>query len=83
MTTNIIEIIYNIIQLTYKETEVKPTKLFIGYILLQALNHEIMAESRYATMTSLHERGQTFMDLEIITKDQFGNDLPITYIGVV
>jgi hypothetical protein len=83
MTTDIIEIIYNIIQLTYKETEVKPTKLFIGYILLQALNHEIMAESRYATMTSLHEKGQIFMDLEIITKDQFGNDLPITYIGVV
>lgn len=81
--TDIIEIIYNIIQLTYKETEVKPTKLFIGYILLQALNHEIMAYNRHATMTSLHERGQTFMDLEIITKDQFGNDLPITYIGVV
>lgn len=81
MTTNTIEIIYSIIQLTYKETEVKPTKLFIGYTLLQALNHEIMAENRYAT--SLHERGQTFMDLEIITKDQFGNDLPITYIGVV
>ena len=81
--TSITEIIYKIIQLNYKETQIKPTKLFIGYTFLQALNHEIMAENRYASMVSLHERGQTFMDLEIITKNQFGNDLPITYIGVV
>lgn len=82
MTTNIIEIIYSIIQLTYLKTETKPTKLFLGYTFLEALNHEIMKENRYASMT-VYENGFRFMDLEVITKDQFGNDLPIAYLGVV
>ena len=80
MTTNIIEIIYSIIHLAYLKTEKKPTKLFLGYTFLETLNHEIMKEGRYASMT-VYDNG--FMDLEIITKDQFGNDFPITYLGVV
>lgn len=77
----IVEIIYGIIQLIYRETGVKPTKLFLGYTFLQTLNQEIMDENR--CMGEFLQRGRTFMDLEIVTKDQFGIEFPSTYLGVV
>ena len=80
--TSIANIVHCLIRITYRETERKPTKLFIGPIFLRTLNDEIMQQSRYVSKC-VYDRGFRFMELEVITKDQFGNELPPTYIGVV
>ena len=80
--TSIVNIVRCLIRITYRETERKPTKLFIGPIFLLVLNSEIIQQDRYVS-ESVYDRGFRFMELEIITRDQFGNDLPPTYLGVV
>ena len=75
-----IDTISRMIRLVWGETHIKPTKLLVGLKVMMSINDELMKAQAFSAVIS---DGSTFMELTVVTKDQFGNDFPMSYLGVV